>query len=1591
MKSAHRAFVLCALLSLLAVVVFTRVNKAHACTAGACCAMSTSKVDAMLNPTVGSDEKYLAPVGAPTNLIFVLDTSASMEEWPLDWPTNYGGRLDGGDIYTDGGWLVPGCNDPIYNTFGYDNSVLYRPVYSALDTPNTNWFDAGMIYNIRGDGPSGTVPSRMIPDIVTSIPWDFSALPNVPAWSTTAAACAALRPAPDAATAALCQSCLASSGYFILRHTVPFPGSARLATGNFLNFYGPKNVASVSALTHLINDTSNVRMAVFSLGAANATIPCWEYDAGFTPIVPHTPFLCMQGAMGPSCASSSPWNSAADLAQRDGLLRALNQNLGGTDSSPVGELMYLASYYMRSTAPDPFTSVLGYGSGQCPSHGGNQCAKFDEVPGTDAGRECFSCSATAMIVLTDGLPTDYVGHAPISLKIPPGILDSGVPGMAEDGGRVWSMVAVAAYLNQADLRPDLPGVQTIQTFPVNFELSGRTVDVMNRMARVGGGKAFTVSTVESLTSAFNSIVAQAQGRASTFASSAGSSLQGGGSNTSAIVPQMFPRSNGANGAGISAVRPWYSLLSRFSLYSEFVTGVDLNGNGNTTDLLLVDRNNAILQTDVTGKLIVPDGGLPGAPFWEASNVLVSDYPTATNLEGRNILTVLDTSGDRRFDSADGMVSFSLAGLQAHPELIDYLAVRGAVDPISGNSVCPTVQAGPVYSVGQLITRLGIVATGSTPLAGITNAASLIPSDHYTFSATPSAPSQTELDNLCAALIIQYTAGQDLAGEDSAGRNTIRQKAALGDIFHSSPVEVLPPINKFICDLGIQNQCVRTLYSQTLGVQATPLATVSLTGSGCPGASSSSGDAYDAYVENNRLRHRVVLVGTNDGMVHAFDNGLGTSTCSGSVETIAFDANKSTGHELWAFIPPDILPRLMDRILSSHPYLMDGDIMVRDIWADTYPSGGTKDTAEYHTVAIIAEGRAGTHYYALEIVPPNDSAVTAAPGAGYDATTAGYHPNFRWMFPQPCTPEASEFGKTLLDLTPKAPPIGPVLIDTVNSTGLSIEGNGTFTGYSRYGQTTMERWVAMLSGGWSPYGGKGRGIYMVDAWDGAINGRKDNLWWKMNYQPPTVSADPQRGPLNSMLFSFVAPVALIDYSAGVNVAPIADGFFDTAVVGDTGGQVWVARMDQPGIVGASGGLATNWFGARAFQTDKATTLVTKRWPFNYLATTALQSDNGYLRAYLGTGDRYDTLDTNAGICRFDNPLACSKYRCATVNVAYGDSKQTGNAQVNSSAPMSWTDGNFNSTYADAGVNVVSNTVAYTCGTAGIPGMVAGFSAYNMDGCPSSSGTANFDGVNSAQVTCRLDADQGYTCNRSGSVNTADLSVLPAGATLAALGNNHFFAPWVFGGSRTFTADGGASSPLGYDAARFTNTDLVDVTATSCTSSACTGNAASNSDKGWQLQYLDDPVSPTIASLTHRTGSGAVLLSGCVLWNGLFPNGSTAGACAVPNPSSAQLFQANYITGAPNCASSFLVAGSYARYIQRSVNAPPPEPAMVAQISAAGQVQYSLVSMEMNNGQPTQANITPPQDLLQSIYELPVNKAVHMCRHRNSSGLCAPQPP
>ena len=91
----------------------------------------------------------------------------------------------------------------------------------------------------------------------------------------------------------------------------------------------------------------------------------------------------------------------------------------------------------------------------------------------------------------------------------------------------------------------------------------------------------------------------------------------------------------------------------------------------------------------------------------------------------------------------------------------------------------------------------------------------------------------------------------------------------------------------------------------------------------------------------KIEKQLFLAGGNDGMLHAFDS--------------------SNGNELWAFIPPSIIPNLRNVISSKSNssnsiYGVDGSPVVKDIYYDN----------KWRTVVIAGLGRGGHSYFALDI-------------------------------------------------------------------------------------------------------------------------------------------------------------------------------------------------------------------------------------------------------------------------------------------------------------------------------------------------------------------------------------------------------------------------------------------------------------------------------------------------------------------------------------------------------------------------------------------------------------------------------------------------
>ncbi len=118
------------------------------------------------------------------------------------------------------------------------------------------------------------------------------------------------------------------------------------------------------------------------------------------------------------------------------------------------------------------------------------------------------------------------------------------------------------------------------------------------------------------------------------------------------------------------------------------------------------------------------------------------------------------------------------------------------------------------------------------------------------------------------------------------------------------------------------------------------------------------DAYDADNDGNTTEKRswilgdiihsvplivnydgqgaVILVGSNDGMLHAFDD--------------------DSGAELWAFVPPDVLGNLHLLVpgeTGTHPFFVDGTARLRTL-------------ADGRRIVVFGLGRGGRAYYGLDV-------------------------------------------------------------------------------------------------------------------------------------------------------------------------------------------------------------------------------------------------------------------------------------------------------------------------------------------------------------------------------------------------------------------------------------------------------------------------------------------------------------------------------------------------------------------------------------------------------------------------------------------------
>jgi len=237
-------------------------------------------------------------------------------------------------------------------------------------------------------------------------------------------------------------------------------------------------------------------------------------------------------------------------------------------------------------------------------------------------------------------------------------------------------------------------------------------------------------------------------------------------------------------------------------------------------------------------------------------------------------------------------------------------------------------------------------------------------------------------------LINHIRGIDAFDTNGNGNFTEERSWKLGDIFHSNAVIVGSP-NVYFQDTGF----------------------------------SGSGGFY----ETNKDRTKIILVGTNDGMLHAFNAG--------------------TGVEEWAFIPPSVLTNLQ-LMSSTHTYYVDATPKVSDAWIYSGATDTIKSGDEWRTILICGLRKGGKQYFALDI-------------------TDTLNPIFLWEFPR--SNDAAMLAK--VGQSWSDPAIGRVKVE--------------------YMGELYERWVAFIGGGLDPNETKtvkasiGKAFFVIDIKTGNI--------------------------------------------------------------------------------------------------------------------------------------------------------------------------------------------------------------------------------------------------------------------------------------------------------------------------------------------------------------------------------------------------------------------------------------------------------------------------------------------------------------------------
>ena len=211
--------------------------------------------------------------------------------------------------------------------------------------------------------------------------------------------------------------------------------------------------------------------------------------------------------------------------------------------------------------------------------------------------------------------------------------------------------------------------------------------------------------------------------------------------------------------------------------------------------------------------------------------------------------------------------------------------------------------------------------------------------------------------------------------------------------------------------------------------------------------------YSTFKSTYATRRTVVYVGSNDGMMHAINGALATTTTAG------MESDANAGKEMFAYVPrallqgPNNTPNV-DGLASLgnpsyvHHFMVNATPNVYDV--DFAKTQGASGTADWRSVLIGGLGKGGKAYYALDVTDPTSwTSETAVAGKvlwEFSNSTTGMSGQLGYTFGDPVVVKTKKYGWVAIFTSGYGNADGKGYLFFVNpKTGALLEMVGTTVG------------------------------------------------------------------------------------------------------------------------------------------------------------------------------------------------------------------------------------------------------------------------------------------------------------------------------------------------------------------------------------------------------------------------------------------------------------------------------------------------------------------------------------------------------------------